>query len=98
MVAVAKEQGEGRWFFLFYLYIHRLGRFVVVQNFEFQYNFGVFQNNEYFVGMIFGGIFGRWLLCFWGHFQGQGTEWKYIWEYGRLSSIFFFFWGGGGGG
>ena len=41
------SQGEGGT--LIFLYIRRLGSFVLVQNFEFQYFLG-FQKNEYFLG------------------------------------------------
>ena len=56
-------------------YIRRLGSFLEVQNFEFQY-FGNFQKNEYFWSMkICGYLFGIITKLYYIFFSyGQGTE------------------------
>ena len=56
-------KGEGT---LIFSYIRRLGSFLGVQNFKFQY-FGVFQTKEYFWGDTFWGSSQNWAI-FRGHF------------------------------
>ena len=54
---------------LIFTYIRRLGSFILVQNFEFQFFFFGFQKYEYFLGMeIFLWVHHNLLLYLWGHF------------------------------
>ena len=56
-VEILKPQGGGGT--LIFSYIHRLGLFMGVQNFEFQYFWGGFQKNKIFLGYFdFVDIFG----------------------------------------
>ena len=47
--------GGGEGGTLIFLYIHRLGSFFLVQNFEFQYFWGFSERKKIFGGIFFGG-------------------------------------------
>ena len=80
-------------------YIRRLGTFFWVQNFDFQYFWGV-SEKKYFLGMKILWIFlggnhkiGLYLGVISMHFRvsfSQGTEWGIFWE---LLKFQIFFWG-----
>ena len=56
-------RGGGGGGTLIFVYIRRLGSFFLVQNFEFQYSWGVFRKTVFWGGMKILWIF------FWGHFK-----------------------------